>query len=430
MDITQGLDRALERAAELARDRRRSRSRARRTLLVSILCLIALFALEAFMLNAYGRHMIAITVTCAIPVLMVSRTGEVRWTYVLAIISVLGSLSSLVLFESQRDASTVDRAWSVIDEIAASFALFAAATLGLRRERTERALRTTREISEATLDTIHEAVITVDPDHRITQLNQAAAKLTGWQPSEALGLPLDDVLTFERDRRTGEDSVVAEGPSLKTGDRKILRTKQGRLIPVESDSIAMRGKDGESAYGHVIVFRDASERQRFESEIKRLAYRDELTQLPNRTSFWDRLQLELQHAEREKKMLGLLYLDLDGFKAVNDTLGHRAGDDLLKGVAERLRRSIRRGDTVARLGGDEFCVILPGVKGAADAERVAAKLVSALEEPIQIGRDPVRTRPSIGIALYPQDAKDAEELVHCADQAMYEAKHGGGHGRR
>jgi diguanylate cyclase (GGDEF)-like protein/PAS domain S-box-containing protein len=303
------------------------------------------------------------------------------------------------------------------------------AMIGLMRARAERDRIATSLLADATLDSIHEAVITIDADSNITRVNRAAEELTGFRVSEAIGQTLSAIFQLENDRRSQSDSVADEGPSLFTGKIAILRSKNGRRIPVETTNSFIRGNDG-AVDGSVVVFRDVSDRQRYETEIKRLAYRDGLTELPNRTSFWERLHSEIALAARDRKMLGLLYLDLDGFKAINDTLGHRAGDDLLKGVAERLRGAIRRGDTVARLGGDEFCVILPAIKHAADAERIAEKLTEALKEPISVGHERVRARPSIGIAVYPQDAGDAEDLVHCADQAMYEAKHGGQHEHR
>lgn len=400
---------------------KRGIDRTRRTLATAILVTGLLLAVELVAPTA-----IAVTMLYSIPVLMASRTGSRRVTFTLAWVCTAAAVASLAAAQLARDSTAVQRSAAVVDELAATLAIWAAATLGLRRARAERALRQTRALSEVTLDSIHEAVITVDKRERITHLNRAATRLTGWSASEARGRPLDDVFPIESAHRGGDDSVVSEGPSLFAGQLNTLKTRDGRSVPVESTTSLIRDDRG-NPNGHVVVFRDVSEKQRYETEIKRLAYRDKLTELPNRASFWDRLQLELAHAERDRSLLGLLYLDLDGFKAINDTLGHRAGDTLLRGVAQRLRDAVRRGDTVGRLGGDEFCVIAPGLKDPLDAERVAEKLMRALDDPIKVGAERIRARPSIGIAIYPQDATDAEDLVHCADQAMYEAKHGGRH---
>jgi diguanylate cyclase (GGDEF)-like protein/PAS domain S-box-containing protein len=392
--------------------------RAARQRLAVLLCAALLVA------EFVAPGVIAVTILYSIPVLMASRTGDRRFTFSLATVSTLAALAGLAVTRFTGERTGVEHFSDSLDEFAATLAIWAAATLGLRRTSAEVALRAARAVSEVTLDTITEAVISVDNDERITYVNRAAMKLLGYESREALTRPLQEVFRVDEGRLSGDDSVIAEGPSLFGSRAQLLRTRGGARIPVDTDSIAIRDDAG-NVRGRVIVCRDASDRQRYEGEIKRLAYRDELTLLPNRASFWDRLQLELAHAERDRKQLGLLYIDLDGVKAVNVTLGHRAGDALLRGVAERLRKAVRRGDTVARLGGDEFTVILPGLRGAPDAERVAEKLVKSLEEPIPVGEESIRARPSIGIAIYPQDAIDAEDLVHCADQAMYEAKQGG-----
>ena len=157
-----------------------------------------------------------------------------------------------------------------------------------------------------------------------------------------------------------------------------------------------------------------------------LAYRDALTGLPNRASLADRLELELAHARRQKRGLALLFLDLDGFKAINDTRGHAAGDALLVGAAQHLTHALREGDTVARLGGDEFTAILPGIEDEQAARIVGEKLLRALERPIEHEGELLRVRGSVGLALYPRDGADATSLLQQADAAMYRAKADGG----
>ena len=178
-------------------------------------------------------------------------------------------------------------------------------------------------------------------------------------------------------------------------------------------------------FGEVIVFRDIRSRKEHEESIRRLAYRDDLTGLPNRVSLLDRFQLELAHARRGKNALGVMYLDLDGFKLVNDTHGHEAGDHVLKVTARRLASTLRAGDTVARLGGDEFVLLLPGVAGPEEARKVGEKIVAALEQPIEWNSEPLSVSASIGLALYPEDGDEPETLLRRADKAMYRAKSGG-----
>jgi diguanylate cyclase (GGDEF)-like protein len=159
-----------------------------------------------------------------------------------------------------------------------------------------------------------------------------------------------------------------------------------------------------------------------EQHFRGLAYHDELTGLPNQRLFDDRLSLAIAHSSREKSRLAVLYLDLDGFKAVNDSLGHSLGDRVLVELADRIRSSVRGEDTVARLGGDEFAVLLPQVTGAADAGRVVDKVLDAVRIPFRFDGSEVAIRASVGVGLFPDDGDSAGALVRSADAAMYRAK--------
>lgn len=171
--------------------------------------------------------------------------------------------------------------------------------------------------------------------------------------------------------------------------------------------------------------RYAIERKRLEETIKRMAHHDALTNLPNRALLDDRLVVALAHARRNKEMLAVLYLDLDGFKAVNDTHGHTIGDQLLKDVAKRLTDLLRDEDTVARMGGDEFTLLLTEIKQKEDAAKVADKILNAVKEPLTLGTHTLNITTSVGIALYPSDGEDAETLLRNADTAMYKVKENG-----
>ncbi|WP_194715306.1 diguanylate cyclase domain-containing protein [Noviherbaspirillum soli] len=159
--------------------------------------------------------------------------------------------------------------------------------------------------------------------------------------------------------------------------------------------------------------------------MKQQAQHDALTGLPNRRLLMDRLENTLEQARRYQRQVGLLYLDLDGFKEVNDRYGHACGDQLLVHGAERIRETVRRGDTVARIGGDEFIVLLPGIVDITDAERPAKELLRMLQMPFEMPEGVAQISGSIGIALFPEDAGDAERLIASADEALYAAKRAG-----
>jgi len=173
------------------------------------------------------------------------------------------------------------------------------------------------------------------------------------------------------------------------------------------------------------VMYDITDRKQFENRLIHMAHFDQLTQLANRTLFHDRLNQGIAQAKRHKQKFALLYLDLDGFKEVNDTLGHEAGDELLRDTALRLQESVREIDTVARMGGDEFTIILSDIKSSEDAAFVAEKILKAVSRPYKSVGPDHRVSTSIGIALYPDDTTEADQLVTAADNAMYQAKNSG-----
>ena len=166
-------------------------------------------------------------------------------------------------------------------------------------------------------------------------------------------------------------------------------------------------------------------RKRMEETIQQMAYNDTLTSLPNQRQFKDRFALELAHARRDKTMLAVMFIDLDGFKVINDTLGHPAGDQVLQGIAGRLRNCMREADTVARFGGDEFTAVLPMIGRAEDAAMIAKKIIEVGRQPLTIGSNELAITISIGIALFPDDGEDVETLMKNADSAMYRAKESG-----
>ena len=192
--------------------------------------------------------------------------------------------------------------------------------------------------------------------------------------------------------------------------------RDGGLFPQEISLTALEGQ------GMVAVIRDITERTYAEEQIKHLAYHDALTNLPNRLLFKDRLTVALSHAQRDESHLAVLFLDLDRFKVINDSLGHNIGDQLLQSVAARVQSCVRESDTVARLGGDEFTLLLPGLLRPEDAAVVAQKILEALRYPFHIEGREFYITTSVGISSYPEDGVDAETLIKNADTAMYQAK--------
>jgi diguanylate cyclase (GGDEF)-like protein/PAS domain S-box-containing protein len=275
-----------------------------------------------------------------------------------------------------------------------------------------------------------------DPACRHIEGNPYMARLMGLSPAQNISLSAPDgdgqsrpatrlfregrplpaeELPMQRAAAQGSEVVDMEMDLVRDGQK--VGTVLGYAAPLFDETGRPRGAIGASL--------DITERKRAEEQIKSLAYHDALTSLPNRRLFQDRLSVAVAQAHRNAQRLAVLFLDLDRFKAVNDSLGHAAGDRLIQDVAERLRTCLREGDTVARLGGDEFTLLLPGVAQVVDAARVAEKVLDTLRVPFLIeGRELLATA-SIGISLYPEDGRDADALVKSADAAMYRAKQQG-----
>jgi diguanylate cyclase (GGDEF)-like protein len=174
--------------------------------------------------------------------------------------------------------------------------------------------------------------------------------------------------------------------------------------------------------GFIVIYTDISDRKRAEKKMKHLALHDNLTDLANRYLFFDRLEQAISRAHRYHHVVAILYVDLDGFKSVNDTLGHDAGDIVLREVGKRLRKCIRKTDTAARLGGDEFAVVLPDLQERQFASIVADNIQKSLEHPINVNKHRFVIGASIGISVYPDDGQKPETLLRKADAAMYRVK--------
>ncbi len=302
-------------------------------------------------------------------------------------------------------------------------------TLAVLRDITAQ-LRTEAQLREAAVvfEQSHEGIMVTDHDHRIVMANRAASELSGYPHEELLGKHPWDL----ESGRHGPEHVQAMQEALERDGNwqgEVWNRRPDGEVYVQWTSInVVRDEDGEISR-HIGIFHDITERKRAESRIRELAHYDQLTGLPNRALFRDRLDQALTHARRHDEWVGVVFIDLDNFKGVNDSLGHLAGDDLLQEVARRLRQSTREEDTVARLGGDEFALILAGLPSHALAQRVAARVaagcLSALSDPVVMEDREVFTGASIGVALFPQDGEDPETLLRSADLAMYAAKERG-----
>ena len=288
-------------------------------------------------------------------------------------------------------------------------------------------------LATITLDSIGEGVVRTDLCGNVTYLNGFAEKMSGWFREEALGRPVADVLRLV-DSASGAvlPNVVV---IITQGDKSAITTakctnctlirRDGLEFGIENRVAIIHDQDGDTI-GAVISFRDVSTARAVSLEMSRVAQHDVLTHLPNRTLFDDRLTQAISLAERQSKQLAVLFVDVDQFKRINDTLGHGVGDNLLRSVAGRLTACIRRTDTVSRLGGDEFLILLSQVEHAEDAAVTARKILRAIASPHIIDNKSLDINVSIGGSTYPADGQDAESLVSQADVAMYEAKQ---HGR-
>ena len=255
--------------------------------------------------------------------------------------------------------------------------------------------------------------------------SDAVRNLLGYEPAELIGRSVFHVV-LDEDHHIIRRATVALGESdtSRTFSYR-ARRKDGSLIWFETTSRPLRNAETGEIEEIVSVSRDISERRNAEEQIEYQAYHDALTALPNRLLFRDRLTVALAHAKRQKAPLAVMFLDLDRFKYVNDTLGHSLGDELLRAVAARLRSVLREGDTIARMGGDEFTVLLADLKSPDDAATIAQKLLETIAHPLSVEGHELYVTTSIGIALFPNDGDSAEALLKNADSAMYRAKDAG-----
>lgn len=282
-----------------------------------------------------------------------------------------------------------------------------------------------RERLAAILEATPDMVAIFEPSGRMRYLNGAGRRLLGVGEKENIEVrSLADLLPEPLVLHLLGDVIPAvERDGSWTGEA-VIPTAEGHELPVSQVVLAHRNIDGGIEYVSTIA-RDISERKRFEAELHHRATHDGLTGLPNRFFLIDHFNFMLEHARRHDSYLAVMFLDLDDFKRVNDSLGHAAGDALLQQVARRLQRSLRPSDTIVRHGGDEFTVVIGGLQRVENTLVVLTKIRAAFERPVQVGSHEVYVTFSTGIAIYPHDGHGVEDLLRNADTAMYRAKSSG-----
>ncbi len=280
---------------------------------------------------------------------------------------------------------------------------------------------------QAIIYNVMDGIITINELGAIQGFNPASEQIFGYTQQEVLGNNLK--MLMPEPNRSAHDLYLS----------RYLHTGHGRILGVRGREVTAMRKNGEefpmelSASEMILggqryfigIVRDITDRKRAEEKIAHLAHYDYLTDLPNRALFLDILDHSISLAKRSKIKLAVMFLDLDGFKKINDTLGHGAGDLLLKGVAQRLKETIRESDSVARVGGDEFILVLDDVGTEENAAQVAKKIIAELSVPFDLQGKTSRVGASIGISIFPDDANDSVNLVKRADTAMYLAKQSG-----
>ena len=268
------------------------------------------------------------------------------------------------------------------------------------------------------------AVLITDAQANILAANSAFTEITGYSAEDVIG-QTPRVLQSGRQDADFYETMWHDLLTKGLWQGEIWnRRKDGEIYPEHLTINAVRSDEGEVT-NFIAIFSDSADRKEIQERLSHLAYHDELTGLPNRTMFFDRLDRAISLMRRQGGLLAVLVLDLDGFKAANDTFGHNAGDLLLKAVSKRLTDALRESDTVARMGGDEFATVLPVVDSIKGTRTAAKRVLDELCRPFCLAGDQITIGASIGIALYPQDARTGVDLVKHADEAMDSVKRRG-----
>lgn len=292
-----------------------------------------------------------------------------------------------------------------------------------------------RQLHEHILQSVSDGVHVIDINGIVLMENAASASMLGWCDDCLVGKHGHMAIHHHHADLTEHAltdcpiyATILDGQTRQIKDDVFWR-QDGTSFPVEYTTAPLRDDQG-AIYGATVVFRDVTELKEAQARLLRMAQCCPLTDLPNRALFSDRLKLAMALAKRNQEKLALIFIDLDKFKPVNDTLGHAMGDALLQKAAQRMSACVRNSDTVARLGGDEFVVLLPVVEGPADALAVAEKIRRSLHETFELDGNLVQISASMGVAIYPDHGGDELALTKSADLAMYAVKAHGRNGVR
>ena len=360
---------------------------------------------------------------------------DARWTaaQIKENIGAMGSDASMLeTRHRRRDGSIIDVEVSIVKvNVDGRQLVYCSSRDVTERKQAERALNESRGKFHAVIETALDAVVQMNAEGTITGWNSKAEKIFGWTREEAVGRALGETIIPPQYREAHTHGLKR---FLRSGESAILNShieivglhRDGHELPVELAVVPIK-TSGNTAdkYEFSAFIRDITRKKESDDLIWKQANFDTLTGLPNRHMFHDRLEQDLKKAHRAELKIALLFIDLDKFKEVNDTLGHSMGDILLVEAARRIGDCVRETDTVARLGGDEFTVILAELEDSGNVERIAESILQKLAEPFRLGDEVAYVSASVGITLYPVDATDVEDLLKNADQAMYTAKNKG-----
>lgn len=311
----------------------------------------------------------------------------------------------------------------VVEDISANKAI------KLLLQTAEETLFEQQERAQVTLNSIGDAVLATNAAGNISYLNRVAETMTGWSMEESIGQPLAkifNVIDGETRQILGQAirDKIKENKIAKLSRNCLLIRRDGYETPIENSIAPIHTRDNEIS-GAVIVFHDVGDSRILAQKMLNMAQHDPLTGLANRLLLTERLMRALGLAQRKNRKVGLLYIDLDNFKNINDSFGHSVGDELLQSVAKRLQEIVRSTDTVCRQGGDEFVILLTEIEHYYYAEVVARKMIRAIASPYFIREHELKVTVSIGISVYPVDCKGVETALQHADHAMYQAKSAG-----
>ncbi|HEY8180619.1 MAG TPA: EAL domain-containing protein [Thermoanaerobaculia bacterium] len=294
----------------------------------------------------------------------------------------------------------------------------------LQRNRVERALRESEARYRLMAENSTDIISRTTTSGVILYASDASRRLLGYDPAELVGKPIYEFMHPDDREETRHLSFLINETTPTTYTYRLIK-KSGAAMWFETTSRAVRNPSTKEVDEFISVSRDITERKIVEEQIEHQAYHDALTGLPNRRLFRDRLTIALAHARRMDTPLAVVFLDLDRFKDVNDSLGHSFGDELLKAIAIRLKTALRQEDSIARMGGDEFTILIANLKTSNDAAKIAQKILEVVAQPLRIEGTEVFITTSVGIALFPNDGDTAEALLKNADHAMYRAKEAG-----